>query len=74
MPRIKEFSEKVGAAKEDFIEIYEEKELYRTFMDMFKSKYLYRYLMTSRAYEKQKRIFHREIVKMEAIFKLITPI
>lgn len=41
---------------------------------MFKSKYLYRYLMTSRAYEKQKRIFHREIVKMEAIFKLITPI
>ena len=63
-PGLMDFCRKEGAAKENFVEMYQEKGLAKVLERMFKSKYLYRYLMTSRAFDKQKCIFQKEIGRM----------
>jgi len=62
------FFEKSGSSKQDFVEMYSQKSIKSIFFTMFASQYLYQYIMKSRAYTNQKRIFVRVIPKLEAVF------
>ena len=52
---------KNGAAREDFLMLYKIKELREVWKQMFSYKFIYRYVMTSRALSTQKKNYQSRI-------------